>query len=189
MAALETLVKVVMALAVVVYVGYPLLRERWVEEETEMPEEMSDLYHRKEATYSALKELEFDYRTGKLSESDFRELEDRYRADGSEILEAIEGAGRGGAGVRESATIKRGSGAAVRESASAPVVPAAGLCGSCGAVNAESAKFCAACGEALGLQRASKRGEQSDSSVCAGCGEPLKSGAKFCGSCGVKVDS
>src|SRR5680860_59771 len=45
MAALETLVKVVMALAVVVYVGYPLLRERWVEEETEMPEEMSDRYH------------------------------------------------------------------------------------------------------------------------------------------------
>src|SRR5680860_750028 len=132
MAALETLVKVVMALAVVVYVGYPLLRERWVEEETEMPEEMSDLYHRKEATYSALKELEFDYRTGKLSESDFRELEDRYRADGVEI--------------REAATIKRGSGAPVRESASAPVVPAAGLCGSCGAVNAESAKFCGSCG-------------------------------------------
>lgn len=87
---LELIVKVLLALLVVAFVGYPLLKEDWEEEEAEVPEDLQELYHRKESTYSALKELEFDFKTGKLSELDYRELDTKYRTEAIELLEAID---------------------------------------------------------------------------------------------------
>lgn len=191
MAILETLVKVVMALAVVAYVSYPLLRGKVGEDEdeAEMPEELADLYHRKEATYAALKELEFDYRTGKLSESDFKHLEERYRADGIELLEAIETAEGEEAEGGTSGAKRKGAGVPGQGPAHIPAAPSPGLCGSCGTVNDEGAKFCATCGERLKAGEAPGKGRDQGVPVCSACGEEVKAGAKFCGSCGAEVDS
>ena len=54
------------------------------------PEAPSDLLARKEAAYSALKELEFDYRTRKLSQEDYEELRAVYRVEAAEALKAMD---------------------------------------------------------------------------------------------------
>lgn len=54
------------------------------------PTAPSDLLARKEAAYSALKELEFDYRTRKLSQEDYEELRAIYRIEAAEVLKAMD---------------------------------------------------------------------------------------------------
>lgn len=50
----------------------------------------ADLLAQKEAAYSALKDLEFDYRTRKLSAEDYEELRAIYRVEAAEVLKAMD---------------------------------------------------------------------------------------------------
>ena len=197
MAAIEMIVKVVLALGVVLFVGYPLVKNRWDDDDAyQLPEEVEELYRRKESAYSALKELEFDFKTGKLSEADFHELDAKYRAEAVEILEAIEaleapeaptGSERRRGGGRRRATPERER-AGGRAGAPAPLSEP-GAC-ACGYVNVEGARFCASCGASLehapSAETDSAPGEH-DEWVCAACGAELRPGHRFCGSCGVEV--
>ena len=152
MSAVELLVKVLLAVAVVAFIGYPLLRDHLADEEDlELPEEAEELYHRKETTYSALKELEFDYKTGKLSEQDFHELETRFKADALEILEAIDQlehpTPKGKAGRRaETGMVGVESKRRVSAALPADTAVAGGLCASCGGRLDVDHRFCGACG-------------------------------------------
>ncbi len=49
-----------------------------------------DLLARKEATLAALKDLEFDYRTRKLSAEDYADLRAIYRVEAAEALKAMD---------------------------------------------------------------------------------------------------
>lgn len=191
MSAVELLVKVLLALAVVSFVGYPLLRDHVPgEEDLELPEEAEELYHRKETTYSALKELEFDYKTGKLSEQDFHELETRFKASALEILEAIDQlehpSPKGKAG-RRAETGK----AAVESNRRVSPVLSADTCGSCGTVNPSGARFCAVCGDPLTVTPASPapgRKPADTGGLCASCGARLDIDHRFCGACGAEAN-
>ncbi|MCJ7795671.1 MAG: zinc ribbon domain-containing protein [Thermoleophilia bacterium] len=192
MSAVELLVKVLLAVAVVAFIGYPLLRDHLADEEDlELPEEAEELYRRKEATYSALKELEFDYKTGKLSEQDFNELETRFKADALEILEAIdqlEHPTPKGKATRRIETEKDGVESKRRVSA----VLSADTCGSCGNVNPSGARFCAVCGDPLAVAPASSKSvrEPADTGgMCASCGTRLDVDHRFCGACGAEVSA
>jgi hypothetical protein len=80
------LVLVVLALAVWVISG-PLRGAR--ETETETPRRRSELDEveaAKEAKYREIREAELDYRTGKLSEEDWKRIDDALRAEAVEIL-------------------------------------------------------------------------------------------------------
>lgn len=56
-----------------------------------MPKErLSELESRREALYAAIKELEFDYRMGKLSETDYKELDERYKLEALSLLKEID---------------------------------------------------------------------------------------------------
>jgi len=192
MSAAELLVKVLLAVAVVAFIGYPLLRDHLAgEEDLELPEEAEELYRRKEATYSAIKELEFDYKTGKLSEQDFHELETRFKADALEILEAIDQlehpTAKGKAG-RRAVTDTAGVESKRRVSA----VLSADTCGSCGNVNPSGARFCAVCGDPLTVTpSSSKPGQKPAAAVgsCVSCGARLDVDHRFCGGCGAEVSA
>ena len=54
------------------------------------PSDPSVLLARKEAAYAALKDLEFDYRTRKLSLEDYEELRAVYRLEAAEVLKAMD---------------------------------------------------------------------------------------------------
>ncbi len=192
MSAVELLVKVLLAVAVVAFVGYPLLRNQLApEEDLELPEEAEELYHRKETTYSALKELEFDYKTGKLSEQDFHELESRFKASALEILEAIDElehpTAKGKAG-RRAERDKVGAESRRRVSS----FQSTDACGSCGAVNPSGARFCAVCGDPLTIGPASPKSGRKPTDtggMCASCGTRVDVDHRFCGVCGAEASA
>jgi hypothetical protein len=69
-------------------------------EEAEVPDpldagasEREQLEAAREAKYREIRDAELDYRTGKLSERDYRELDAELRAEALTILDALEAAG------------------------------------------------------------------------------------------------
>jgi hypothetical protein len=120
---------------------------------------------RREGAIQALREIEFDRATGKLSDADYAELKADYTAQAVAVLQAADAveAARAADGDPAEALV-RALRARVQD------------CGSCGAVPAEpDAVYCSSCGHYL------KGG-------CAQCGAPIVGeGARFCTSCGWRV--
>lgn len=52
--------------------------------------ELAELEAAREAKYREIRDAELDHATGKLSEDDFRQVEDRLRAEAVQILDGIE---------------------------------------------------------------------------------------------------
>jgi hypothetical protein len=123
--------------AVMVFVGWPLFRGRPSESVALTDgDSRSPLERDKQEAYAAIKEAEFDLRMGKLSEDDFKSLEQRYRQQALAAIVALEKAGARG------------------RTAKAPVagVPQPSryaFCPACGNRLTARANFCAACGHSL----------------------------------------
>jgi len=81
-------------MAAVLIIGWPLYRGRVSDEEPE-PVDVAELEAAKEAKYREIRDAEMDFRTGKLSEQDYRELDRELRAEAVEILRRLDRAGRG----------------------------------------------------------------------------------------------
>jgi len=85
---------VVLAAGAVVLVALPFLRDPTPADDrldapTEADEEHLALVEARDQALSALKELEFDHRTGKLSDNDYRELVGTYRRRAAAALQAL----------------------------------------------------------------------------------------------------
>jgi len=82
-----------LAVAAVVVVAVPFLREPVaVDDGLRVPRENPRalaLAEERDRALSALKELEFDHRTGKLSDADYRELVGAYRRRAAAALQAL----------------------------------------------------------------------------------------------------
>jgi hypothetical protein len=108
----------------------------------------------------ALKEIEFDRATGKLSDTDYEQLKAKYT---EQALAALRG--EGSPGTREPRAIARGQ-------------KTAGLtCPEHGARPEPDAVFCSDCGRRLGTARG----------YCARCGTALEDDARYCNRCGARV--
>lgn len=127
---------------------------------------------------AALREIEFDRETGKLSDTDYTDLKQQYTQAAVHAMRAEDR-------VAEAATpeIPGATPDAVEAIISAKVralrsvQPGAGTraCPSCGPRPEADADFCSNCGNRL-----------PTGAVCAGCGAALAPDAKFCESCGSK---
>src|SRR5881296_3603559 len=111
----------------------------------------------------ALKEIEFDRATGKLSDSDYEQLKAKYT---QEALAALRG---------ETGYEKRETGHVPASATTFPVsrVP----CPEHGTRPESDAQFCSECGRRLG----------SAPGYCARCGASLEHDARYCHSCGARV--
>lgn len=161
------LVTILLVTGVAILIGYPLLRE----EARPRPAgggPLAELEAKKERTYSALKEIEFDFRTGKLSEEDYRELEEQYRVQALQLLREIDRAAAGGNGKGEAQAAERPARA---ESAFGG---AALACWNCGVTVRAGDRFCEGCGNPLDR-------------ICPKCGDRYEKGDRFCGACGEPV--
>jgi len=83
------------AVAAVLLVAVPFLREPApardvLAEPTGASKQALALAEERDRALSALKELEFDHRTGKLSDADYRELVGTYRRRAAAALHALE---------------------------------------------------------------------------------------------------
>jgi hypothetical protein len=80
---------VVVLIAVVVLIVSAPLRRRGAQR-SEGDDRRDELEAAKEAKYRELRDLELDYRTGKLSDEDYRALDRTLRAEAVEILRRLD---------------------------------------------------------------------------------------------------
>ena len=95
MTALALGIGAVLAVTCVLFVALPFLREPDpVEDRLDEPGALErralELAEERDRVLAALKELEFDHRTGKVSDDDYRELVGPLRARVAEALRALE---------------------------------------------------------------------------------------------------
>jgi hypothetical protein len=84
-----------LAVAAVFFVARPFLREPAppsdrLDEPGELERRRLELAEERDRALAALKELEFDHRTGKVSDADYRELVGPLRRRAAETLRALE---------------------------------------------------------------------------------------------------
>jgi hypothetical protein len=116
---------------------------------------------------TALKEIEFDRETGKLSDADYAFLKEKYTAAALDALRA-----------EAPADIEAMVAARVRilRSAPAPDDAAGPACPTCGPRPEPDAVFCSTCGQRLPL-----------AGRCDHCGTALAPDSRFCEGCGSRV--
>jgi hypothetical protein len=86
---LAPLIVVVLLAVVVVVVSAPLRRGVAAEEE-HVSTQAADLELAKEAKYREIRDAELDFRTGKLSEADWRAVDRELRAEAIELLRRLD---------------------------------------------------------------------------------------------------
>lgn len=127
---------------------------------------------------AALKEIEFDRATGKLSDDDYRALMVKYTEHAVDAMRAEEtlaaAAAPGGVIAGDSAAVESLIAAKVR-ALRAGSSGATG-CPTCGPRPEADAVFCSTCGTRLPTGHA-----------CDGCGAPIPPDGSFCENCGRKV--
>ena len=84
-----------LAVGCVLVVALPYLREPnagrdVLEEPSELDRRRLELAERRDRALAALKELELDHRTGKVSDEDYRSLVGPLRREAAEVLRALE---------------------------------------------------------------------------------------------------
>ena len=155
----------VLGVALLVLVLLPILRPRPARAPVYEPPEPEETA--RGVALSALREIEFDRETGKLSDDDYALLKGRYTVAALEALRA-DGAAEGAAHGDE-AGVEAMIAARVRTLRGG----AAPACTTCGPRPEPDAAFCSECGRRLTI---------ADS--CAGCGAPLRPDGRFCEACG-----
>jgi hypothetical protein len=119
---------------------------------------------------AALKEIEFDRETGKLSDEDYAFLKNKYTGAALEALRAESGGEPDDVEAMIAARVR-----ALRSAAtSAP--PGAPTCPVCGPRPESDAVFCSTCGRRV-----------AEGGACASCGASLGADSRFCAQCGAGV--
>lgn len=173
---LESVTALILGALALIFVMSPLLR-RHRGDAGGLPEWIDPDETPKGIALEALKEIEFDRATGKLSDVDYQMLMAKYTGQAVEAMRAEEQAGEGAAipapGGDSAAAIESVIAAkvrAIRAGGSAPGCP------TCGPRPEPDALFCSHCGTRLPTGH-----------DCDGCGAALPLDGRFCESCGRKV--
>lgn len=88
--ALELLIVVAVLGAVAYVIAGPLRRGRGVGQNGAERSDLDELEAARDAKYREIRDAELDFRTGKLSREDWRELDAGLRAEAIEILRALD---------------------------------------------------------------------------------------------------
>jgi hypothetical protein len=138
--------------------------------EPEAPEET-----RRGIALLALKEIEFDRATGKLSDRDYEMLKERYAAEAIAALDAEERSAPPElpADPEQLVAVRLQVLRSGRESGGEPSLRS---CITCGPRPEPDARFCSRCGRSL-----------EAAGFCGQCGAPIEVGSRFCAACGSRV--
>lgn len=174
--ALEALAAAILGLVALYLVLQPVISGRPIKPPAYEPPDPEETP--KGVALAALKEIEFDRETGKLSDSDYELLKSRYTGQALEALRAEDLATAEG----ETGDVEAMIAARVRtlRFAATPAPPGSSAstptCASCGPRPEPDALFCSSCGTRLPL-----------AGSCAGCGAPLGPDSRYCERCGAAV--
>ncbi len=164
---LELILGAMLAAGAMYYVLRPILRpdlrSPGAEPAGDEGEDPEDDLSPQAVALRALKEIEFDRATGKLSDADYDALKAKYTEEGLAAL-------RRTAGLTPSASPEPRAAARGQ----APKTP---VCPTHGSRPEPDALFCSSCGRRLGTAPA----------YCARCGSTLETDARYCDRCGARV--
>jgi hypothetical protein len=176
---LESVAAALVGLAVVALIIGPLAGNSTPPPpELDEPEDLEETP--KGMALSALREIEFDKATGKLSDEDYQALKTKYTAEALAVLRT-EGAGAASAFPTPPPASEPSTPAAV-DAVEALVADrvrqlqaGTARCPTCGPRTEGDSLFCSTCGRSLSV------------GGCAECGAPLVPGSRFCENCGLAV--
>ena len=185
----------IVVIVVVAFIAYPLFTATHAE--MEIPSsELDTLIAQRESAYDALRDLDFDFQLGKLSQSDYAALRDKYRARAAAALQQIDATGKtNGADVDADAKIEdqvaRLRRAAPPEDAiEREVAKLRAKRKPADAIEDEVARMRAARKSAVAAENqvapASVVTSSNQDAFCAKCGTPRRVGDQFCAKCGNK---
>ena len=150
---------VILVLAAGAYALWPLFSK--IPDESAGPPaetEADYLTARKTALYRNIKELEFEYKMGRLAEADFQRLKAEYKDEAVEILKKLDMADTSTVDtsmvIAKSPALPGTTAICPQYSEHAgetPLVPMSDACPACGAKTIPGKKFCADCGARLQL--------------------------------------
>jgi hypothetical protein len=87
----DLLIMVLIAAGLVIFIGEPFVRRYTPETlDSAQDQEVEQLTLQKEMLYTAIRDLDFDYHTGKVDEEDFTELRSRLENEAIETLRALD---------------------------------------------------------------------------------------------------
>lgn len=158
----ELAVGVILAAAATYFVLRPVLVPRPPEPVADEAIDPDDDLSPRAVALRALKEIEFDRATGKLTDVDYDTLKRRYTAEAVQALRS-----------EESTTVP-----VTPITPRAPTPPSiAPACSVHGKRPERDARYCSECGRRLEIA----------AGFCSRCGTPMEPGARFCSSCGRRV--
>ncbi|MCS7001831.1 MAG: zinc ribbon domain-containing protein [Dehalococcoidia bacterium] len=137
-----------------------------------------DLRRRRDRIYQALRDLEFDQATGKVSAEDYAELSAEYKRQAIALLKQIDDEQREAVLALdreiENAIAAQRARRAPANPTEGDVATARRRCVACGASTDPSDRFCRRCGVAT-------------TATCPKCGVASRPNDRFCGSCGAAL--
>lgn len=166
----------------VAFVLYPVARastlgRRYLRETVES-DRLADLLARRDAVYQAIRDLDFDRETGKLTAEDHRIMREQLTAEGVAVLQELDRLLELASPEDLEAEIEREVAALREQRAAAGRRPSAEelahACPACGQPTRRGAAFCVQCGASL-------------AHVCPACGTPFEVGDRFCRACGAAL--
>jgi hypothetical protein len=175
------LIGLTMTVIVAAYVAQPLIARLRTGTATLLEDSPRDkLMAERDALYAAIRDLDFDFQTGKLLEADYRAMREKYAARGVEILKGLDampeiGWRRAEGGSRK-AEIADDIEAAVRARRKAKPAQSA-------PIEDEIEAAIRARRQAAHPSPKSEIGNQN----CPNCGRPVDSTDRFCAKCGASL--
>lgn len=121
---------IVLVIATALFVGYPLWQKSSRAANFNSNHQAEDWQARKEEIYAAIRDIDFDYRMGKLSQEDYNTLREQYKSEAIKLMKKIDTTT---IGARPAKGKKAGN----------------KFCHNCGEPAGAGEKFCSACGESL----------------------------------------
>lgn len=130
------IIGIILAILTALFVGYPLLQKRRQKVSFALNHRAQELEARKAEIYAAIRDIDFDYRMGKLSQEDYETLREQYKTEAIGMMKQIDEMQLG-------KSHRSAKAAAVAKTHSR-------FCHHCGQPAATADRFCSACGGQLG---------------------------------------
>ena len=181
------LIALVLSVGALAFVVWPLLKPGPAPVMVE-DDRLTELLGRKDAVMMAIKDLEFDYQVGKLSEEDYQLYDQRLRRQAIALLQQIEEVAPQSADMDAAMEAEIAQRRRVLDPARAAVKPAAVVAASAPVPLAATVPATA---PALAVAAAAPVGNGTVSGsaprFCTNCGSRLEAHHKFCANCGTPV--
>ena len=157
---MELVISVLIAGAIITFIALPLFASSRAQDENE-PTALETLMSQRDAAYDAMRDLDFDFQTGKLSDVDYNALRDKAKSRAAVVLQQLDAVQVQDHQLEQEIMQRR---AAKPTVASAPA------------------------DDAIEQEIAKRRGKSATANMaCKNCGTPYKSGDQFCAKCGNKL--